>query len=168
MKPQSIAMVLTSLFLLGPCFEVGPAFAQSAGPAVQPTEEAAAQKWLPKAQDELWTKLAKCKVDYDFKSGIYTIHVTPEIKALDGKAITVRGFVLPMDGSDRTKHFLVSRNTPVCMFCPPGDPNEVVEVRAARAVDWTDKIVAVTGRLSLINEKEQGLFFRIDDAQVKE
>jgi hypothetical protein len=73
-----------------------------------------------------------------------------------------------MDGSDRTKHFLVSRNTPVCMFCPPGQPNEVVEVLSPKAIEWTDKITTVTGKLSLINDGEKALFFKIENAQVKE
>jgi len=53
------------------------------------------------------------------------------------------------------------------MFCPPGEPNEVVEVFSPRAIVWTDKLVTVTGPLSLINNGEKGMFFRISDAQVK-
>ena len=105
----------------------GPIDTQPANEVVSP------QKLLPQVRDELWAKLVKCKLDYDEDKGTYSIHVTPEVKALDGKTITVRGFVLPMDGSDRTKHFLISRNTPVCMYCPPGQPNEVVEVQSQAA-----------------------------------
>ncbi len=137
-------------------------------PVGQPEAEAAAQKWLPKVHDTLWSKLAKCPVSYDDKSGVYGIALTPEVKALDGKTITVRGFVLPMDGSDRTRHFLVSRNTPVCMFCPPGQPNEVIEVRSPHAVEWTDKVVSVSGKLHLINDREKALFFKIENATVKQ
>jgi uncharacterized protein len=133
----------------------------------QPADELAAQKLMPQVRDELWTKLVKCKLDYDEDKGTYAIHVTPEVKALDGKTITIRGFVLPMDGSDRTQHFLISRNTPVCMYCPPGLPNEVVEVQAKRPIAWSNKIVAVTGKLSLINDGEQALFFKIENGEAK-
>jgi hypothetical protein len=133
----------------------------------QPANEIASQKLLPQVRDELWAKLVKCKLDYNEDKGTYSIHVTPEVKALDGKTITVKGFVLPMDGSDRTQHFLISRNTPVCMYCPPGQPNEVVEVQAKRPIAWTNKVVAITGKLSLINDGEQALFFRIEDGEVK-
>jgi hypothetical protein len=135
--------------------------------SAQPANELAAQKLLPQVRDELWAKLVKCKLDYDEAKGTYSIHVTPEVKALDGKTITVKGFVLPMDGSDRTSHFLISRNTPVCLYCPPGQPNEVVEVRSKRPMAWTNKIVAVTGKLSLINDGEQALFFRVENGEVK-
>jgi hypothetical protein len=136
-------------------------------PTTQPPQELAAQKMLPKVHDELWSKLTKCTVDYDNNKGTYSIHLTPEVKALDGQSITVRGFVLPMDGSDHTRHFLVSRNTPVCLYCPPGEPNEVIEVQASRAIPWTDKIVSVTGKLHLINDEEKALFFRMEDAEAK-
>jgi len=133
----------------------------------QPSDEITAQKLLPQVRDELWAKLVKCKLDYNEEKGTYSIHLTPEVKALDGKSITVRGFVLPMDGSDRTQHFLISRNTPVCMYCPPGQPNEVVEVETKRALAWTNKVVAVTGKLRLINDGEQALFFKIENGEAK-
>ncbi|MBV8191627.1 MAG: DUF3299 domain-containing protein [Alphaproteobacteria bacterium] len=136
-------------------------------PTGQPPDELAAQKLLPTVNDALWTKLTKCAVDYDNDKGTYSIRLTPEVKALDGKTITLRGFVLPMDGSDHTQHFLVSRNTPVCLYCPPGQPNEVVEVEAARAIPWTNKIVSVTGQLRLINDEEKALFFKIEKAEAK-
>jgi hypothetical protein len=168
MKVKSLAAVsLAVLLALGalPAVALDP---KLSGPIdTQPANEIASQKLLPQVRDELWTKLTKCKLDYDEDKGTYSIHVTPEVKALDGKTITVRGFVLPMDGSDRTQHFLISRNTPVCMYCPPGQPNEVVEVQAKRPIAWTNKIVAVTGKLSLINDGEQALFFRVENGEAK-
>jgi hypothetical protein len=137
-------------------------------PTGQPSDEAAAQKILPKVHDPLWSALGKCDVGYDEKNGVYSIKVTPEVKTLDGKKLTVRGFVLPMDGSDRTRHFLITRNTPVCLFCPPGQPNEVIEVRSSSAVPWTDKIAAITGTFNLIDDGEKALFFRIENAEVKQ
>ncbi|MEA2813655.1 MAG: uncharacterized protein QOI93_1352 [Rhodospirillaceae bacterium] len=162
MKPRVIAMLVAPLLLLAPTLSS----AQAVQPTSQPAAEAMAQKLLPKVRDTLWSKLIKCEVSYDEKKDVYSIQVTPDVKALDGQTVTVRGFILPMDGSDRTKHFLVSRNTPVCMFCPPGQPNEVVEVRSTRAIEWTDKIATVTGKLSLINDGEKALFFKIENAQV--
>ena len=130
-------------------------------PISQPTDERAAQDLLPKSQSPVWLQFLKCKIGYNNHSGLYNIAVTPEVKALAGTSVTVNGFVLPLDGSDHTKHFLLTRNTPVCMFCPPGEPNEVVEVVAPHAIVWTDKIVTVTGPLTLINNGEKGMFFKI-------
>jgi hypothetical protein len=167
MKPGPFAINLAASLLVAAALPFSTAPAWSVQPTSQPLDELAAQKALPRVTDPVWARFVKCPLDYDEESGIYKIRMTPEVKALDGKTITVRGFVLPMDGSDHTKHFLLSRNTPVCMYCPPGQPNEVIEVYSSRAIAWTDKVVSVTGRLSLINDEEKALFFKIESAEVK-
>jgi len=139
--------------------QVAAASQQSGG---QPADERAAQDGLPKSNDVLWSKFLKCKVGYNNKTGIYSIAVTQEVKAIAGQPVTASGWVLPLDGSDHTKHFLLTRRTPVCLFCPPGEPNEVAEVVTLRPIVWTDKLVTVTGLLSLINNGEKGMFFKID------
>ena len=136
--------------------------AHAAAALSQPPEERAAQAKLPHAQSPVWTKFLASKVRFDDRSGLYSIALTPDVRALAGKPVTINGFVLPLDASDHTRHFLLTRNTPVCMFCPPGEPNEVVEVVAPHPILWTDKIVTVTGPLSLVNEGDKGIFFKID------
>lgn len=133
----------------------------------QPSEERSAQDKLPHAAGPVWSKFLASKVRYDNRNGIYSIAVSPEVKQMAGKPITLSGFVLPLDASDHTSHFLLTRNTPVCLFCPPGQPNEVVEVTSPRPILWTDKMVTVTGPLSLINNGEKGMFFKIADATVR-
>lgn len=130
-------------------------------PPTQPPAERAMQMTLPRSQSPVWLQFVKCKIGYNNRNGLYNIAVTPEVKALAGHTVTVNGFVMPLDGSDHTKHFLLTRNTPVCMFCPPGEPNEVVEVEAPDRIVWTDKIVTVTGPLTLVNNGEKGIFFKI-------
>lgn len=72
--------------------------------------------------------------------------------------------MLPLEQESMTRHFLMSRFTPVCFFCPPGDPNEVVEVRTLKPFRAGYDRVKVTGVFSLTNNGEKGLFFRIDGA----
>lgn len=174
MKPQTIGklfFVPSLLMLLTGAMEVVPATPQQtdliAEGRLQPSDESAVQSGLPKSQDPLWATLAKSKVKFNDKTGMYSILQPPEVKALDGKTVTLKGFVLPMDGSDHTKHFLVTKNTPVCLFCPPGAPNEIVEVLSSRAIEWTDNMVSVTGTMRLINDGEKALFFKIEGAAVK-
>ena len=66
--------------------------------------------------------------------------------------------------SDETKYFLLSRRTPVCLYCPPGAPNEVMAVRAKHAVTWTDNMITVSGTFALVNDGEKGIFFELRDA----
>ncbi|MEJ1968243.1 MAG: DUF3299 domain-containing protein [Rhizomicrobium sp.] len=130
-------------------------------PNAQPPEERALQDRLPKSNDALWSKLLDSKVAYDNRTGIYRITVSPQIRALANRQVTASGWVLPLDGSDRTRHFLLTRRTPVCMFCPPGEPNEVAEVVSPTAIPWTDRLVTVSGQFSLVNNGEKGIFFKI-------
>lgn len=158
-----VRAMLVSVFVFG----IGSSHAANTVPTGQPPEERAMQDKLPKSNDLLWNKFVKCKVGYNNKSGFYSISVTPEVKALAGQTVTARGWVLPLDGSDHTKHFLLTRRTPVCMFCPPGEPNEVAEIFAPSPINWTNKLVTVIGPLSLINNGEKGMFFRINASAVK-
>lgn len=131
----------------------------------QPPGERAAQDKLPQSKSPLWTQLAHCAVHFDDKSALYSIALTPAVKAMNGQTVTANGFVLPLDGSDKTRHFLLTKRTPVCMFCPPGEPNEVIEVTSDKPVDWTDNLVTLRGRFELINNGEKAIFFTLRDAQ---
>jgi hypothetical protein len=136
----------------------------SAEAAFQAPGERAAQNTLPKSAAPLWTTLRHAKVGEDPKRGLFTIAFTDDVKALAGRTVTLSGFMLPLDEAAATRHFLLSKYTPVCFFCPPGEPNEVVEVINKKGIKLTDKLITVTGRFALNNDGEKGLFFRIDQA----
>jgi hypothetical protein len=136
-------------------------------PTGQPADERTMQDSLPMSHNALWSTLLKSKIGYNNRTGMYSITVTPQIKALANTSVTATGWVLPLDGSDHTKHFLLTRRTPVCMFCPPGEPNEVAEVISPAPVNWTDKLVTVSGQFSLVNNGEKGIFFKINASSVR-
>jgi len=150
------ALLGLSVALMG----ANPALAQSS--YGQAPGERAAQLKLPTSQAPIWATLRKTKIGENAKRGIFTASFPDEVKALDQTEVTVSGFMLPMDTTQRSKHFLLSRYTPVCFFCPPGQPNEVVEVISKPGVKLTGAMVTLSGRLSLINDGEKGLFFRLD------
>lgn len=127
----------------------------------QPPQERALQDKLPQARGPVWTQLMACRVRFDDRNGLYSIRLTQEVRALAGTRVTLQGFVLPLDGSDRPKLFLLTRRTPTCFFCPPGEPNEYVEVIADRATPWTERMITVTGTLQLVDDREKGVFFRL-------
>lgn len=127
--------------------------------------ERKAQQVLPQSGDPLWSTLGACKVGYNSKTGIYSLRPTDAVKAMVGSVVTVRGFTLPLDGSDKTSHFLIGVNTPVCFYHPPGDPNQVIEVVSDRPITWDDKPKTVQGTFSLINNGEMGVFFKIIKAR---
>jgi hypothetical protein len=131
----------------------------------QPSDERKAQESLPQSHDNMWKVFGKCKVHRDKKKYTYSIDYTPEVKAMEGKQITVSGFMLPLESSDKFKHFLLSKRTPTCFFCPPGEPNEIVEVFTKKPVKWDEGIVVVTGTMKFTSNPELGLFFQMKDAE---
>ena len=130
----------------------------------QPTYERQAQVSLPQSKAPVWAILRKTRIGQDDKRGIFTADFPPEVRALNGKAVTLSGFMLPLDTEAKARHFLLSKYTPVCFFCPPGQPNEVVEVTVANGVPLTDRMLNVSGRLTLSNQGDKGLFFKMDNA----
>lgn len=128
-------------------------------------QERAAQANLPQSKDPIWPKLRACKVAFNESTGLYRLTPTPEVKALANTTVRVTGFVLPLDGLDMTMHFLLGVNTPVCLYHPPGEPNEVMEVKSTRPVRWTSSQATIEGRFELISNTEQGIFFALNNAR---
>ncbi|WDF70914.1 DUF3299 domain-containing protein [Novosphingobium sp. KACC 22771] len=141
--------------------------AQPAHAQFQESGERAAQAKLPQGQSPLWATLRQTKIGVDDVRGIFTARFPAPVKALSGKSISLSGFIMPLDAQSRGTHFMLSKYTPVCAFCPPGEPNEVVEVRTARPIAFIQKQVTVTGNFALENNGEKGLFFQLSGASVR-
>jgi hypothetical protein len=133
----------------------------------QPLDERKAQDLLPQSKDAMWDILTKCKVNLNQKTYKYSINYTPEVKAMEGTPITISGFVMPLEASEKFSHFLLSKRTPTCFFCPPGEPNEIVEVFTKKPIKWTGNIIAVTGTFKFTTNPDLGLFFQVKDADTK-
>jgi uncharacterized protein len=131
----------------------------------QPQNERQVQANLPQSRAPLWRTLMTTRIAENASTGMFSASHTPAVRALANTTITITGFMLPLDTDTRSRHFLLSRMTPVCFFHPPGAPNEVIEVYSATPIAITDKLVTVTGRFTLISDPEKGLFFRLSNAQ---
>lgn len=130
----------------------------------QPLDERKAQNALPVSHDAMWNILGKCKVTLEPKKYLYSIVYTPEVKAMVGKNYTVSGFMLPLEPKEKFTHFLLSKRTPTCPFCPPGEPNEIVEVFTKKPVSWDEGMVVASGTMAFTANPELGLFFQMKDA----
>lgn len=133
----------------------------------QPQEERALQQKLPQSGDKLWATLHHTVVTEDAATGMYKAKHPADVKALVGKTLTVKGFVMPYAPDKEFRHFLLTRYTPVCQFCPPGAPNEVIDVTVEIPVTWADRLFVVTGKFTIQDDGEKGVFFRLDNATVQ-
>ena len=134
---------------------------------VQEAGERAAQARLPQGRAPIWSTLRTTKIGVNEARGIFTATHPPAVRALVGKSLTLPGFIMPLDAATKGTHFLLSKYTPVCSFCPPGEPNEVVEVHTARPIVFSSKLVNVTGSFGLENNGDNGLFFQMSAATVR-
>ena len=134
----------------------------------QPSDERKAQDALPQANDPMWTAFSACKVHYNDTKHTYSITYTPEVKAVEGKPFTISGFMLPLEATEKFNHFLLSKRTPTCPFCPPGEPNEIIEVFTKKPLKYSEGILTATGTLKFTTNPDLGLFFQLKDSDVME
>jgi len=140
-------------------------FVLLSGFSLQPVDERKAQESLPMSQHPIWQALEKTKISED-KKGFFCAQIPAEVRDLAGKEITVNGFMMPLEAKEKFKHFLLAKRTPTCPFCPPGQPNEIVDVWMTGNVKYTEDLVTVKGRFELMNNTEMGLFFRLKNAEL--
>ncbi|MEI7670305.1 MAG: DUF3299 domain-containing protein [Pseudomonadota bacterium] len=150
---MKISLILIAFFMLS-------AF------SVQPSDERKAQETLPISKSPIWQILQKTKIKADQKSGYFSAVHAKEVKDFVGKEITISGFMLPLESKDKFKHFLLTKRTPTCPFCPPGEPNEIIDVLTTKPVSYSDESITVKGKFELMNDKDMGLFFRLRDANI--
>jgi hypothetical protein len=121
---------------------------------------------MTQEEDQLWKEFAQCKIKPD-KDFSFNIIFTPRAKAINGKQITISGFMVPLESNEKFSHFLLSRRAPSCGFCAPSRPNEIVEVFTSKPVMWEENFVTISGILILANDAQKGIFFQMKNAEVK-
>lgn len=134
---------------------------------VQPKEERDAQDALPKSGDPLWKTLGKTTIKINEKKGLFNATYPAEVKQLVGKTVTISGFMLPLDPTEKFKHFILSKRTPTCPFCPPGEPNEILDVMVDKPLAYNEDMITVTGTFGLMQNQEMGLFFKLSQASIQ-
>ncbi len=121
---------------------------------------------MPQSRDLTWKTLVTTKITEDDRRGIFLAKHSDTVRALVGQTLSISGFLMPLDVEPHTRHFLLTRYTPVCEFCPPGAPNEVVEIYLNKAIAQTYDMVRISGRFGLTNNAEKGMFFQLLGASV--
>ena len=118
-------------------------------------------------EDDLrWVTFHGAKIAADEAKGEYTAAFPPELKREEGAAYTITGYMLPVEPNMSAPHFVLTRRSTGCPFCPPNEPSEAIEIFASRPVEYTQAPVTVSGKLHLVARSARGLFFRIDGAKV--
>lgn len=120
-------------------------------------------KPLPERNDVVSWKLF-AKVELVRQKDRYVPKFASDVAALDNQQVKVQGFMMPLQTGDKQTHFVLSAMPQTCSFCMPGGPEQLVEVKAKRAVKYTFEPVVVTGKLAVLKDDPTGVFYRLTDA----
>lgn len=158
--PTSLRRSL-ALLLLGAAAALPPAMAVTPVPAdgaLMPPSQFLPEKpgftsWRTLAQVELVKRERKMVPSF-----------ASAVTALDGKAIRVQGFMMPLDIGDKQRRFLLVAAPPHCSFCLPAGPDAMIEVRAKSDVRYGFDAVALSGTLQVLRDDPAGLYYRLVDA----
>jgi len=128
---------------------------------------------LPKAKGDAvpWqlfytTKENQKKVS--FPDGGYTFEVTPsfskELKALNGKTVTIFGFMFPLEQAEKQSNFLLGPFPPSCPFHYHVPPALIIEVKAKKPIKFSWDELTLKGTLELAEQDPNGSFYILKDA----
>lgn len=118
----------------------------------------------------LWAVLGR--VSFAQSGGdVLTMNMAPpsyskEVRALEGKEIIIRGYVIPMDFGD--DYLVISANPfATCFFCGGAGPETVMEVYLSEPREFSkDEQVTVRGILKLNRGEVEHLTYMLRDAKV--
>lgn len=116
---------------------------------------------------KVFGKTEMANIEHTDKDGLQYQYYKPafpeELKALDGKKVTLKGFMFPLDEAEEQGFFLFGPFPLNCPFQYHVQPNLVVEVDAkANPVTFSYDAVTLTGTLKLVPEDpENSTFFRL-------
>lgn len=119
-----------------------------------------------------WKKLSKItfKKVYDELMG-FKVDMpvfSDQIKEMEGKEITVKGYIVPTEGYKSHKEFILSAFPyNMCFFCGGAGPETVMEVEASKGVKFTADPIVMTGILRLNDSDINKLMYKIVDAKIK-
>jgi hypothetical protein len=112
-----------------------------------------------------WEVLSKVKVVE--KDNLLAPEFSEEVLSLNGKRVTLRGYMMPLDQAKKQKNFILSANpVAACYFCLPGGPETMVEVKALKSVPFNYNPIVVTGKLELLEDDPMGMYYRLVDAEL--
>ena len=106
-------------------------------------------------QQVSWSQLADVSFDMKFMDEIGDTVLIPDfgdsVKALEGKRIQIKGYILDLIGDKEKKKYILSREPfATCFFCGLAGPETIIELHFNRSQNFrTDQVVTVVGTLSL-------------------
>ena len=85
-----------------------------------------------------------------------------QVKALEDKEVTIKGYIIPVEGYKSHKEFIFSAYPyNMCFFCGGAGPETVMEVYADEAIEYTAEPITIRGKLELNAEDINRLIYAL-------
>lgn len=117
----------------------------------------------------VWPKLYDVKfVKATDQNGEYEKPIFSDAaRSLNGKLITLPGYIVPFESGMRSKHFMfTSLPLNACFFCGVGGPETVVEVFMKNEINYTDKPVEIKGMLRINDKDPDKMIYILENADL--
>jgi len=102
---------------------------------------------------------------------LYFLYPTfgPSVNALQGKEISIRGYMIPVDENDNI-YVISAKPMAACFFCGGAGPESIIELqfRKKKQRFRTDEVLTVRGKLALNANDVDHLNYILKDAEVIE
>jgi len=127
--------------------------------------------WSQSSKENLWKTLAKItyKKEYDELMGFEVDKpvFSEAIKKLEGKTVTVKGYIIPVEGYKSHTEFVLSAFPyNMCFFCGGAGPETVMDVRAVDPIEYTADPVVLRGTLRLNAQDINQLMYALENAEL--
>jgi len=125
----------------------------------------------PAQSENLWKTLSKItfRKQYDEMLG-FKVDVpvfSEEVQRLEGKEVTVKGYIIPVEGYKGHKEFVFSAYPySMCFFCGGAGPETVMEVTAKSPIQYSTEAITLRGILHLNSDDINRLLYALTDAEL--
>jgi hypothetical protein len=121
--------------------------------------------------DNIWKTLSKIsyKKEYDDLMGFKIDKPVfgDAVKALDGKEITIKGYIIPVEGYKSHKEFIFSAFPySMCFFCGGAGPETVMEVEAIEGIKYSADAIIIKGVVKLNDKDINRLMYKLINAKL--
>lgn len=117
--------------------------------------------------NKIWKSLSTVSytIEEDESGSLYVPVFSDAAKQLEGKTVSVSGYIVPFDGMFKPQHIILSA-LPLssCFFCGVGGPETVMEVFLKEPIKYTESPVTVSGKLKLNATDYEKLMYVLEEA----
>lgn len=102
-------------------------------------------------------------VEYTYTKPVFP----PPVKELNGKTVTVKGFMFPLEEDEAQGYFLIGPFPLSCPYHYHVGPSLVIEVKMTKGkIKFTEEPIMVKGTLELVpDDPDYGSFYRLQNAE---